>query len=159
MVLLSALSLQPPATNYRATQARRNKRICYIRLTAQAAISFAKISYLFSPGTSCRRHTTTLRAIDDMLDSNDNVGRVAQLVEQCPFKAWVAGSSPAALTILSRVVSEFVVFIYSLPKLRCLLRSSEKLLDFLQHYRRFLTFLHKGVDIRQILLGNVRHSG
>src|SRR5271154_1137981 len=26
------------------------------------------------------------------------VGRVAQLVEQCPFKAWVAGSSPAALT-------------------------------------------------------------
>jgi hypothetical protein len=25
-------------------------------------------------------------------------GRVAQLVEQCPFKAWVAGSSPAALT-------------------------------------------------------------
>jgi hypothetical protein len=27
------------------------------------------------------------------------VGRVAQLVEQCPFKAWVAGSSPAALTI------------------------------------------------------------
>ena len=28
------------------------------------------------------------------------VGRVAQLVEQCPFKAWVAGSSPAALTIV-----------------------------------------------------------
>ena len=27
------------------------------------------------------------------------VGRVAQLVEQCPFKAWVAGSNPAALTI------------------------------------------------------------
>ena len=27
-------------------------------------------------------------------------GRVAQLVEQCPFKAWVAGSNPAALTIL-----------------------------------------------------------
>ena len=27
-------------------------------------------------------------------------GRVAQLAEQCPFKAWVAGSSPAALTIL-----------------------------------------------------------
>jgi hypothetical protein len=25
-------------------------------------------------------------------------GRVAQLVEQCPFKAWVAGSNPAALT-------------------------------------------------------------
>src|SRR5690349_6270330 len=29
-----------------------------------------------------------------------SIGRVAQLVEQCPFKAWVAGSSPAALTIL-----------------------------------------------------------
>jgi hypothetical protein len=27
-------------------------------------------------------------------------GRVAQLVEQRPFKAWVAGSIPAALTIL-----------------------------------------------------------
>jgi hypothetical protein len=26
------------------------------------------------------------------------VGRVAQVVEQCPFKAWVAGSNPAALT-------------------------------------------------------------
>ena len=26
-------------------------------------------------------------------------GRVAQVVEQCPFKAWVAGSNPAALTI------------------------------------------------------------
>ena len=25
-------------------------------------------------------------------------GRVAQLAEQCPFKAWVAGSNPAALT-------------------------------------------------------------
>jgi hypothetical protein len=30
------------------------------------------------------------------------VGRVAQLVEQCPFKAWVAGSSPAALTTISK---------------------------------------------------------
>ena len=26
------------------------------------------------------------------------VGRVAQLAEQCPFKAWVDGSSPSALT-------------------------------------------------------------
>ena len=25
-------------------------------------------------------------------------GRVAQLVEQCPFKAWVEGSNPSALT-------------------------------------------------------------
>ena len=29
-------------------------------------------------------------------------GRVAQLVEQCPFKAWVAGSNPAALTKISK---------------------------------------------------------
>src|SRR4029077_17218016 len=29
-------------------------------------------------------------------------GRVAQLVEQCPFKAWVAGSNPAALTMFAR---------------------------------------------------------
>jgi hypothetical protein len=28
-------------------------------------------------------------------------GRVAQLAEQCPFKAWVAGSNPAALTKIS----------------------------------------------------------
>jgi formamidopyrimidine-DNA glycosylase len=33
-----------------------------------------------------------------MLDLNYG-GRVAQLVEQCPFKAWVEGSSPSALTI------------------------------------------------------------
>jgi hypothetical protein len=35
------------------------------------------------------------------------VGRVAQLVEQCPFKAWVAGSSPAALTKISRYLEDF----------------------------------------------------
>src|SRR5512146_3028455 len=29
----------------------------------------------------------------------EECGRVAQLVEQRPFKAWVAGSNPAALTI------------------------------------------------------------
>ena len=29
----------------------------------------------------------------------ETCGRVAQLVEQRPFKAWVAGSNPAALTI------------------------------------------------------------
>jgi hypothetical protein len=33
-----------------------------------------------------------------MVNYLDEVGRVAQLVEQCPFKAWVAGSNPAALT-------------------------------------------------------------
>ena len=31
-------------------------------------------------------------------------GRVAQLVEQCPFKAWVLGSSPSALTIFSSIL-------------------------------------------------------
>src|SRR5271170_5866624 len=35
------------------------------------------------------------------------VGRVAQLVEQCPFKAWVAGSSPAALTKFSKYLEDF----------------------------------------------------
>ena len=31
------------------------------------------------------------------------VGRVAQVVEQRPFKAWVAGSNPAALTNIKMV--------------------------------------------------------
>jgi hypothetical protein len=30
-------------------------------------------------------------------------GRVAQLAEQCPFKAWVDGSNPSALTIKPRL--------------------------------------------------------
>ena len=34
------------------------------------------------------------------------VGRVAQLVEQRPFKAWVAGSIPAALTKISRYLED-----------------------------------------------------
>src|SRR5579863_1584437 len=33
-------------------------------------------------------------------------GRVAQLVEQCPFKAWVAGSNPAALTTLFKFLED-----------------------------------------------------
>src|SRR5258708_7595210 len=41
-----------------------------------------------------------------MLDLKDR-GRVAQLVEQCPFKAWVAGSNPAALTNISRYLEHF----------------------------------------------------
>ena len=41
-----------------------------------------------------------------MLDLKD-CGRVAQLVEQCPFKAWVAGSSPAALTKISKYLADF----------------------------------------------------
>src|SRR5260370_19040613 len=35
------------------------------------------------------------------------VGRVAQLVEQRPFKAWVAGSIPAALTKISKYLEDF----------------------------------------------------
>jgi hypothetical protein len=31
-------------------------------------------------------------------DRINHCGRVAQLAEQCPFKAWVDGSSPSALT-------------------------------------------------------------
>ena len=33
-----------------------------------------------------------------MVNYLGKVGRVAQLVEQCPFKAWVEGSNPSALT-------------------------------------------------------------
>jgi hypothetical protein len=35
------------------------------------------------------------------------VGRVAQLVEQCPFKAWVEGSNPSALTRISKYLVDF----------------------------------------------------
>jgi hypothetical protein len=35
-------------------------------------------------------------------------GRVAQLVEQCPFKAWVAGSNPAALTKISKHLADLL---------------------------------------------------
>jgi hypothetical protein len=37
----------------------------------------------------------------DKLEVTGEDGRVAQLAEQCPFKAWVDGSSPSALTIYS----------------------------------------------------------
>jgi pimeloyl-ACP methyl ester carboxylesterase len=37
-------------------------------------------------------------------------GRVAQLAEQCPFKAWVDGSSPSALTIISKDFSSLQDF-------------------------------------------------
>ena len=36
-------------------------------------------------------------------------GRVAQVVEQCPFKAWVAGSNPAALTSTSLPASKLLL--------------------------------------------------
>ena len=42
----------------------------------------------------------THASADSQLQVFENkVGRVAQLAEQCPFKAWVDGSSPSALTI------------------------------------------------------------
>ncbi len=41
-------------------------------------------------------------------------GRVAQVVEQCPFKAWVAGSNPAALT---KHVSDASVISGGFPRL------------------------------------------
>ena|SRR5437899_731250 len=44
--------------------------------------------------TSCNFPRTAVESY------NHSGGRVAQLVEQCPFKAWVAGSNPAALTII-----------------------------------------------------------
>jgi hypothetical protein len=47
--------------------------------------------------TQPARAAIASEALNDVLNLED-WGRVAQLVEQCPFKAWVAGSSPAALT-------------------------------------------------------------
>ena len=44
-------------------------------------------------------------------------GCVAQLVEQCPFKAWVEGSSPSALTIPTGY-SPLIVWIAKLETLR-----------------------------------------
>jgi hypothetical protein len=43
-------------------------------------------------------------------------GRVAQLVEQCPFKAWVAGSNPAALTKISKHFADFGRVDFSTPR-------------------------------------------
>ena len=40
-----------------------------------------------------------------MVNYLDRDGRVAQLVEQCPFKAWVEGSNPSALTSFSSIPS------------------------------------------------------
>jgi hypothetical protein len=51
-----------------------------------------------------RRRSPAGRA--NVLDLKE-VGRVAQLVEQCPFKAWVAGSNPAALTKISKYLADF----------------------------------------------------
>src|SRR5579863_9915793 len=49
--------------------------------------AFTEASTLVKPLTQSR----------NVLDLKQG-GRVAQVVEQCPFKAWVAGSNPAALT-------------------------------------------------------------
>lgn len=54
-------------------------------------------SSLSQEGTAASLHRGK-SAIDVKLLSAAQVGRVAQLAEQCPFKAWVDGSSPSALT-------------------------------------------------------------
>src|SRR5215813_215327 len=60
-----------------------------------------------------RRHRNGVAAIAGIRARTDDgecdgmmtvCGRVAQLVEQRPFKAWVAGSNPAALTKLLQVL-------------------------------------------------------
>jgi hypothetical protein len=48
-------------------------------------------------------------------------GRVAQLAEQCPFKAWVDGSSPSALT---RYPFDFIAVPAGLPFASILSQSS-----------------------------------
>src|SRR5260370_6669121 len=50
----------------------------------------------FAPAPS---RSTGLRIVRRKYVRLKLVGRVAQVVEQRPFKAWVAGSNPAALTI------------------------------------------------------------
>jgi hypothetical protein len=49
-----------------------------------------------------RRAFALGEAVQSVLDLK-TVGRVAQVVEQRPFKAWVAGSNPAALTNIKMV--------------------------------------------------------
>jgi hypothetical protein len=49
------------------------------------------------PGACCdERRCAAVRACQCV--KLEESGRVAQLAEQCPFKAWVDGSSPSALT-------------------------------------------------------------
>ena len=54
---------------------------------------------------------TTLGQNANLYVKLDRRGRVAQLVEQCPFKAWVEGSSPSALTIPRSEVHAQVRFV------------------------------------------------
>ena len=51
-------------------------------------------------GIMCKSKQKTPLRLHNLLSDGilQQCGRVAQLVEQCPFKAWVAGSNPAALT-------------------------------------------------------------
>jgi hypothetical protein len=77
----------------------------------EPALSEAEGDLLFAGGSIAaqekprrtnRRARSSIAARDERFPcvKLNSRGRVAQLVEQCPFKAWVAGSSPAALTIL-----------------------------------------------------------
>jgi hypothetical protein len=71
---------------------------CIFRVEKLYGVTLADISsdWLYTPAAQTR--PCTIRAFIIVLDLKHR-GRVAQLVEQCPFKAWVAGSNPAALTI------------------------------------------------------------
>jgi hypothetical protein len=57
-----------------------------------------RAAFVFVAGFERRE---VLRNVLNLIDC----GRVAQLAEQCPFKAWVDGSSPSALTTLQDVSS------------------------------------------------------
>jgi hypothetical protein len=64
-------------------------------------------------------------------------GRVAQLVEQRPFKAWVAGSNPAALTTrLTSAISDICAFLFA---------GSE--LEASSHFAALLACLRAGEEI------------
>ncbi len=66
-------------------------------LTACALSTHGRVRRRFSVRFETVRLTTTGKPL--LYVKLDVRGRVAQLVEQCPFKAWVEGSSPSALTI------------------------------------------------------------
>jgi hypothetical protein len=76
---------------------------CVMRFALSSVYTFfaeraGRLNSYFACGSfgSCRNLKRLYRTANGKLFGQ--VGRVAQLVEQCPFKAWVAGSNPAALT-------------------------------------------------------------
>jgi hypothetical protein len=78
-------------------------------------VAFVKISRELSHRTTLVWKRRILRATKQSRAPNEAVsncvrlkarGRVAQLVEQCPFKAWVEGSNPSALTRISKYLAD-----------------------------------------------------